>query len=216
MQKAVIFDLDGTLLDTLHDLADAVNVSLAFVGLPKRSVEEVRSFVGNGAKILLERSVGADNMHLHEKALAKFQEYYVTHCEIKTQLYAGIKELLEQLKSRGIKTAIVSNKPDYAVKKLAKTYFADFIEIAIGENESAGIRKKPAPDSLLAVMKTLKTTAAETLYVGDSEVDIQTAKNAGVEYISVSWGFKDKPFLKAHGAKIIVDTPREILSCIGE
>ena len=212
--KAIIFDLDGTLLDTLADLADAVNYALAKNGLPTRSQEEVRSFVGNGIVNLMHRAVGREHGGF-DAILNDFIEYYKAHCADKTQPYAGIEAMLTALKDRGVKTGILSNKADFATKALAKQYFDGLLCAAAGENEAAGIRKKPAPDALLAMMKEFGVSEEETLYVGDSEVDIQTAQNAGVDCLSVAWGFKDESFLKEHGAKHMIYQPCELLKAIG-
>ncbi|MBQ8284117.1 MAG: HAD family hydrolase [Clostridia bacterium] len=211
MYQTIIFDLDGTLLDTLDDLADAVNHALQSFGLKTRTKEEVRSFVGNGVVNLMQRAVGEEHLQ-QSNILAAFREYYKAHCEDKTKPYDGVMKLLTELKKRGIKTAVVSNKMDSAVKALTKTYFDGLIGDAVGENEAAGIRKKPAPDSLIAVMEKLGADKQSTVYVGDSEVDIQTADNAGVDCISVTWGFKDEPFLIENGGKIFVDDPMDILN----
>lgn len=210
MYKAFVFDLDGTLLDTLDDLTDAVNAAMQAVGLPLRTRAEVCSFVGNGIAKLIERAVG-ERADKAQEALVFFKEYYALHCADKTQPYEGIVPLLQALKDRGLKTAVVSNKADFAVKALAKRYFGGLLEEAVGENESAGIRKKPAPDSLLSVMEQLGVKKEETLYIGDSEVDIQTAKNAGVDCACVTWGFRDKAFLQANGGRFFVDEPKELL-----
>ena len=210
MYRTVIFDLDGTLLNTLDDLTASVNFSLASFSLPTRTREEIRSFVGNGIATLINRAIGYDHPNFAE-ILQTFREHYGAHCKDQTKEYDGITPLLLELKARGVQTAVVSNKADFAVKTLSKEYFANLLQEAVGENEAAGIAKKPAPDSLLAVMKKLKAEKATTVYIGDSEVDIQTAKNAGVDCISVVWGFKDEAFLKANGAKTLVSKPREIL-----
>lgn len=215
MYNAVIFDLDGTLLDTLDDLWAAVNAALKKFSLPLRTREEVRGFVGNGIVKLMERAAGQVEKEVLDGALAEFKSFYGEHCEDKTKPYEGIIELLTVLKVKGIRTAVVSNKADFAVKKLAEGYFKGLLEYAVGENEEAGIRKKPAPDSLLAVMQSMGAGTSSTVYIGDSEVDIQTAKNAGVDCISVTWGFKYKQFLLDNGATVLVDTPKEILSLIG-
>ena len=214
MYSAVIFDLDGTLLDTLDDLWAAVNEGLKCASLPLRTREEVLGFVGNGIVKLMERACGDVEKDVLDKALATFKSYYGAHCEDKTKPYEGIMELLSVLKEKGIRTAVVSNKADFAVKKLAKGYFEGMLEYAVGENEEAGIRKKPAPDSLLSVMESMGVGTDSTVYIGDSEVDIQTAKNAGVDCISVTWGFKDRAFLIENGATLFADTPKEILSLI--
>lgn len=211
MYKTVIFDLDGTLLDTLADLHASVNAALAAYGLPSRSVEEVRAFVGNGIAKLIERAIGDKNYPDFEGVLSAFKEHYGAHCKDKTKPYGGILELLKKLQAAGVKTAVVSNKADFAVKLLAEEYFSGLLLYAVGENEAAGVRKKPAPDSLFAVMEKLNAKKEDAVYVGDSEVDIQTAQNAGVACISVTWGFKDREFLLTHGAKILIDTPDAIL-----
>ena len=210
MYRTVIFDLDGTLLNTLDDLTASVNFALAFFSLPTRTIEEIRSFVGNGIATLIRRAIGYEHPNF-AKILQTFREHYGAHCKDKTKEYDGITPLLQELKARGVQTAVVSNKADFAVKTLAGEYFPDLLQEAVGENEAAGIAKKPAPDSLLAVMKKLNAERATTVYIGDSEVDIQTAKNAGVDCISVAWGFKDEEFLRANGGKTFVRAPREIL-----
>lgn len=214
MYEVIVFDLDGTLLDTLDDLTNATNAALGALGLPLRTREEVRSFVGNGIGKLMERAVGARTEYFNE-ALTEFKKYYGEHCADETKPYEGILPLLAELKARGVKTAVLSNKADFAVKKLAKEYFDGLLLSAVGENEAAGIRKKPAPDSLFSVMKELGASSETTLYVGDSEVDIETAKNAGVDCLCVTWGFRDRAFLKAQGGTLFVDTPMGILGyCI--
>ena len=210
MYKTVVFDLDGTLLDTLADLAAAVNYALVKNGLPTRTIDEVRGFVGNGAAVLMQLAAGEERS-FEKQLLQDFRDYYGAHCADKTQPYAGMIELLNELKRRGVKTAVVSNKADFAVKSLARTYFSGLLCEAVGENEDAGIRKKPAPDSLFAVMEALQADKQTTVYVGDSEVDVQTAKNAGLDCICVTWGFRDKDFLRETGAEIFVDEPSEIL-----
>ena len=210
MYEAIVFDLDGTLLDTLEDLEAAVNAALSVCGLPLRTKDEVRRFIGNGIAKLMERAVG-ERTDCKEAALAEFKRYYAEHCKDKTKPYHGIMELLHTLQEKGVKTAVLSNKADFAVKKLAKGYFHGLLLEAVGENEAEGIRKKPAPDSLLAVMESLGVGTHSTVYVGDSEVDIQTAQNAGVECISVTWGFKDRDFLIENGATILVDSVEELL-----
>lgn len=214
MYEFIVFDLDGTLLDTLSDLHASVNAALEKFSLPKRTKSEIRSFVGNGIAMLVRRAIGEEK-GCFEGVLNEFKTHYAAHCADETQPYAGISSLLTELKDRGIKTAVVSNKADFAVKKLAKEYFDGLLCDAVGEDEEHGIRKKPAPDSLFAVMEKLGATKDKTVYVGDSEVDIQTAQNAGVDCISVAWGFKDKDFLLENGAKILIDAPDEILQyCI--
>lgn len=216
MYEIIVFDLDGTLLDTLGDLTAAVNVALREFHLPERTKEEVRSFVGNGVRLLMERACGQADFSQKEELVRAFSAYYETHCAERTKPYEGILDLLKVLRLQGVQTAVVSNKPHFAVEILAKEYFGDLLIAAVGENERAGVRKKPAPDALLAVLEKAGVERQKALYVGDSEVDIQTAKNAGVACISVTWGFKDKEFLLKNGAKILVDSPMEILALIKE
>ena len=209
--ETYIFDLDGTLLSTLNDLAASTNYALRWAGLPERSVEEIRMFVGNGVKLLMERAIpdGINNPKF-EETYAKFREHYMEHNLDTTRPYDGIPELLRELKGRGKKLAIVSNKFYAATQELAKHFFPDTIEIAIGERDN--IRKKPAPDTVLEALKQLNASKAGAVYIGDSDVDIMTAKNCELPCISVLWGFRDKEFLIKHGGKIFVDKPSEILS----
>ena len=211
MYETIVFDLDGTLLDTLDDLTAAVNFALTKNGIKTRTREEVRGFVGNGIVKLMERAVGEPTRGDFAQILEDFKDYYKENCSVYTKPYDGIIELLSTLKKRGVKLAMLSNKADFAVKMLSKEYFGDLFLETIGENEAAGIRKKPAPDSLFAVLQNLQADKQTTVYVGDSEVDIQTAKNAGVDCISVTWGFKDREFLTQNGATIFVDAPMDIL-----
>lgn len=209
MKNTVIFDLDGTLLDTLGDLTDAANHALAKYGYPARTEEEIRSFVGNGIRKLIERALpeGAEESVV-EAALGSFKEYYEAHMTDRTAPYDGIPELLSRLGSEGYRLAIVSNKADFAVQILRERYFPDSIPLAIGE--VAGVQRKPAPDSLLAAMERLGSSPEETVYIGDSAVDIETARNAGVDCISVTWGFCSVGSLLASGASITVKKPGEI------
>lgn len=212
MIKIIIFDLDGTLLNTLEDLKDSTNFALQAFGYPKRSLKEVCAFVGNGVKKLIERALPeGENNPCFRECLETFKNHYKENMYNKTAPYEGTRELLQELKKRGIKTAIVSNKFDLAVKELSKKYFKDLIDSAKGENEAQGIRKKPAPDTILSVLKEFNLEANEALYVGDSDVDIMSAKNASMPCVSVSWGFRDKDFLTRHGAKIIINEPKELI-----
>lgn len=208
---SVIFDLDGTLLNTLDDLHDAVAHSLAAYKLPARTIDEVRRFVGNGIRLLIERSVpdGCPDT-VTDGVFEEFKRYYGSHCNDKTKPYDGIIELLRQLKSCGLPCAIVSNKADFAVKTLARDYFDGLCAAAIGERE--GIRKKPAPDSVFEAVSLLGTK--NPVYVGDSEVDIATAKAADIPCISVNWGFRDKNELISAGAEIICSNAAELLSAL--
>lgn len=205
-----IFDLDGTLLSTLNDLAASTNYALRWVGMPERTIEEIRMFVGNGVKLLMERAIpnGINNPKF-EETYAKFREHYLDHNLDTTSPYDGIPELLRELKRRGKKLAIVSNKFYAATQDLVKHFFPDTIEVAIGERET--IRKKPAPDTVLEALRQLGASKEGTVYIGDSDVDIMTAKNCGLPCISVLWGFRDKDFLIQHGGTIFVNKPSEIL-----
>ncbi|BCJ95142.1 phosphoglycolate phosphatase [Anaerocolumna cellulosilytica] len=210
MFHTIIFDMDGTILNTLEDLADSVNYALLQCGFPKRTLDEVRCFVGNGVQVLIDRAVPAGtNEKEKETCLSIYREYYNQNMQNKTRPYNGILELLKQLKSYNYKLAIVSNKYDSAVKSLCKEYYSDFIQVAIGESDLVG--KKPAPDGVLAALKELNSSKEHALYIGDSEVDIQTAHNAGLKCVGVTWGFRTRELLLAEGADIIVDTPRELL-----
>ena len=211
MKKTVIFDLDGTLLNTLDDLADSTNYALSKFGYPTRTIEEVRQFVGNGVAKLIERAIpeGENNSNF-EKCLSIFKENYAQNMYNKTAPYNGIIEMLSNLKSKGIKIAVVSNKFDLAVKELCKKYFEGFIDFAAGENEAQGIKKKPAPDTVISVLNEFNFAPEDAVYVGDSDVDIMTAKNSKMPCISVTWGFRDKKFLLENGATILINAPSEI------
>ena len=206
--QALIFDLDGTLLDTLDDLADGVNAVLAANGYPTKTRDEVCRAVGDGLKKLIERVLpDGGNDPAFDRILAEFKAYYSAHCEDKTAPYAGIMELLGKLQSAGVKMAIVSNKADPAVKKLSQVWFANVIDVAIGENEAAGIRKKPAPDTIDLALRQLGVSRENAAYVGDSEVDVQTASNSGMPCLTVTWGFRDRDYLIERGATQLFDTP---------
>ena len=207
-----IFDLDGTLLDTLGDLASSVNYALRTHGMPEHSIEDVRRFVGNGVRKLIERSVpsGTENPNF-EATFATFREYYMQHSLDTTRPYDGIPETLAALKAKGCRLAVVSNKMMAATQKLCRHFFPDTIEVAIGENEAEGIRKKPAPDIVYASLRELGVDKHSAVYVGDSDVDIETARNAGLPCISVLWGFRDRDFLIQHGAKTFISAPQELL-----
>lgn len=211
MKKTVIFDLDGTLLNTLDDLADSTNYALSKFGYPTRTIDEVRQFVGNGVAKLIERAIpeGKNNPNF-EKCLAIFKENYAQNMYNKTAPYNGIIEMLSNLKSKGIKIAVVSNKFDLAVKELCKKYFEGFIDFAAGENEAQGIKKKPAPDTVISVLNEFNFASEDAVYVGDSDVDIMTAKNSKMPCISVTWGFRDEKFLLENGATILINAPSEI------
>jgi len=207
-----IFDLDGTLLDTLGDLAASVNYALRTHGMPEHSIEDVRRFVGNGVRKLIERSVpsGTENPNF-EATFATFREYYMQHSLDTTRPYDGIPETLAALKAKDCRLAVVSNKMMAATQELCRHFFPDTIEVAIGENEAEGIRKKPAPDIVYASLRELGVDKHSAVYVGDSDVDIETARNAGLPCISVLWGFRDRDFLIQHGAKTFISAPQELL-----
>lgn len=212
---AVIFDLDGTLLDTLDDLMDAVNYALARMGWPARTREEIRQFVGNGVALLMERSVPDGTApEATAKALAIFKDYYELHKQDKTAPYPGIPELLKSLREKGYRLAVVSNKFDTAVKGLMEDYFPGLLHAAAGENEAGGVPKKPAPAMVLRVLEELGVAPERAVYVGDSDVDLQTAVNAGLPCISVTWGFRERDFLTAHGATVFAAAPADILTLV--
>lgn len=208
-----IFDLDGTLLDTIGDLAASVNYALRTHGMPEHSLDDVRRFVGNGVRKLMERAVpdGAYNPRFDE-TFATFRQYYMAHSLDTTRPYEGIPETLATLKARGCHLAVVSNKMMAATQALCHHFFPDTIEVAIGEDEAAGIRRKPAPDTVFAALKALGVGKENAAYVGDSDVDIQTARNAGLPCISVLWGFRDRDFLISHGAQTFITHPAELLT----
>lgn len=211
MYHTAIFDLDGTLLDTLDDLHAAVNRALDAYGLPCRSRDEVRQFVGNGVARLMELAVPDGRDHpCFEDCLATFKEMYAKGCENLTKPYGGVCELLASLRARGVRVAIVSNKFDAAVKRLSDKYFGGLVEVAVGERESDGIRKKPAPDMIFDAIATLGVPLDGSVYVGDSDVDIETARAAGIPCISVTWGFRDRKFLVDRGAEMLADDTGEL------
>ena len=210
--QTYIFDLDGTLLDTLGDLAASVNYAMRTHGMPEHSVDEVCRFVGNGVRRLMERAVPGGAAHpAFEAAFATFRRHYMEHSLDTTRPYEGIPEMLQELKRRGRHTAVVSNKFDAATKELCRHFFPDTIDVAVGEHEAEGIRKKPAPDTVLQALSQLGVGQEGAVYVGDSDVDIQTARNSGLPCISVLWGFRDREFLLAHGAETFVSQPSELL-----
>ena len=207
-----IFDLDGTLLDTLGDLAASVNYAMSTHHLPEHSVDEVRMMVGNGVRKLMERAIpdGAANPYFDE-TFATFRHHYMEHQLDTTRPYDGIIETLQELKRRGCRTAVVSNKFDAATKSLCNHFFSGLVDVAIGENEAAGIHKKPAPDTVFEAIRLLGVSREEAVYVGDSDVDIATAQASGIPCISVLWGFRNREFLIAHGATTLIGSPTEIL-----
>ncbi len=211
--KLAIFDLDGTILDTLDDLADSTNFALAAHNFPVRTREEVRRFVGNGVRKLIERALPTDMAKKHtDEVLATFLTHYKTNCNNKTKPYDGILDMLRTVRERGCKTAILSNKADAPVQTLAKLYFDGLIDYAAGEKE--GIPRKPAPDGVYAIIEHFGTAAKDCAYIGDSDVDVDTAKNSGMDYIGVDWGFRDREELIARGGKMIAHTVTELTGFI--
>lgn len=209
MIQAVIFDMDGTILNTLDDLKESVNLTLSNFGFKTRTLEEVRQFVGNGVKLLFQRALpdGIDDETL-EKCICFFKKTYAQNMYNHTAPYKGILKILQEIKSLGLKTAVVSNKFDLAVKELSKKYFDDLIDISVGQSDD--VPQKPAPNGVIKAMKELNIQTA--IYVGDSDVDVQTAKNANLPCVGVTWGFRDREYLK--GADYIIDSPEELVQII--
>lgn len=211
--KAAIFDMDGTILDTLADLCASVNASLRREGFPERTTEEVRAFVGNGAVRLIERAVPAGtDAATTRRVLDFYRPYYEAHAQIRTKPYSGVPEALDALRAAGVKLAVVSNKPDGATRKLAARYFPGVFDAVIGARDGTAV--KPAPDLLFEAMDALGAEPGETVYVGDSDVDIATAKNAGTDVLSVAWGFRTEAFLREHGAARIVRDTAELTAAV--
>ena len=217
MINTVIFDLDGTLLDTLGDLAASVNYALRSHGLPERSLTEVRQFLGNGIRYLMEHAVGGVvEGEDFETVFQTFRTHYVDHCLDTTQPYPGIMPLLAALKERGVRMAIVSNKLHPAVQELADRFFRGYISSAVGE--SATVRRKPNPDAVLAALSELGSAPSESMYVGDSEVDLATSVNAKLPCALVTWGFRDEALLRTLPLRpdtCFLHCPEELLELIG-
>lgn len=209
--RSVLFDMDGTLLNTLDDLRDSVNFALTQFSFPTRTLEEIRRFVGNGVKKLMERAVpnGLDNPQF-DACFAVFLDYYKTHNAIKTAPYEGVIPVLTALRDRGIRVAVVSNKIDNALQDLTKLYFGDLVEVAVGNRE--GLACKPSSDTVFAALRDLGEAADTAIYVGDSDVDVQTARNSGLPCVSVLWGFRTRDDLLAVGADTFAETPEELLA----
>ena len=210
--QAVIFDMDGTLLDTLRDLMNSVNFALEQHGAPRRTLEEIRGFVGNGVRTLITRSLGSADRPDFEEVFADFRRHYAEHCRDTTQPYPHILELVRELSARGYRLAIVSNKTDPEVKALNDEYFEGLFQSAVGECE--GINRKPAPDTVLKTLRDLGLSREQAVYVGDSEVDVMTARNAGVDCIAVTWGFRSPEQLRQAGASVLLDDPRGMLELV--
>ena len=214
MKKLAVFDLDGTLLYTLGDLHASTNFALRSEGLPERSLDEVRQFVGNGIRLLIERAVpeGMDKQTI-DRVFDVFRRHYADHCTDTTKPYTGIPELLAALKAKGMLLGVVSNKADAPVKTIIAHYFPDVFDSVVGEKE--GVRKKPAPDSVLHTISQLGADIKSTVYIGDSDVDAQTATNAKCSCVLVSWGFRERKTLERFG-RPIADTPSELLTFLTE
>ena len=207
----VLFDLDGTLLDTLEDICGAANHTLRELGYPERTLAEMRRFVGNGAEMQMRRALGEDaDEETVAKALALYKPYYAAHCQIKTKPYAGVLELMAALKAEGFRLAVVSNKPDATTKTLDARFFPGLP--AFGQRDD--VPPKPAPDLVFRALETLGVDAADAIYVGDSEVDVATARNAGLPLAAVSWGFRGRRALAEAGAAVIVDAAAELLEVL--
>ena len=211
--QAVLLDMDGTVLDTLDDLCDSINHSLAEFSLPSVSREHVRQCLGNGAAFLVSHSIPAGSSpELEADVLAFYKPWYDAHCLIKTAPYEGILPMMQSLKEHGLRLAIISNKPDRAVQELSDAFFPGLLELSVGESPS--VRRKPAPDTVLTAASQIGLSVDQCVYVGDSEVDLQTARNAGMDCISVTWGFRDEAQLIEAGASILVRTPQELESLL--
>ena len=208
--ESYIFDLDGTLLSTLYDLASSCNFALHSYGMPERTIDEVRQFVGNGVKKLMERAVpdGLNNERFGE-VYETFRQHYLLHNLDTTAPYPGIPELIQRLNAHGRHVAVVSNKFYDATQALVRHFFGDAIPVAIGEREN--IKKKPAPDTVIEALRQLGMPRETAVYIGDSDVDIETARNCGMPCISVLWGLRSRDFLLEHGATTLVGKPDEIL-----
>lgn len=212
---ALIFDMDGTVLNTLADLAGAVNAMRRHEGLEPLSIDQVRRSVGNGVAVLMGKVLpGGQNYPRYEQATAFYRAYYESHSRIQTAPYPGILPLLEALRARNIALAVVSNKQDAAVGPLSKAFFGALIPVNMGVDEHSGLRRKPYPDMVLAAMERMGKRPEECLYVGDSEVDVQTARNAGLDCACVTWGFRERALLQALGPKYLIDRPEQLLELI--
>lgn len=211
--NTVVFDMDGTVLNTIDDLATSVNYAMEKFGFPQRTVEDYRRAVGNGIRRAIELTVPeGTSQEVIDEMVPVFKEHYDEHCLDKTRPYDGIIELMIELKKRGYKMAIVSNKIDSAVKELNQRFFSEAIEVAIGEKP--GVSRKPAPDMVWEALKELGSTEDEAVYIGDSEVDFATANNSNLPCISVLWGFRDKDLLEEIGAQVFAEKPSDVLEIL--
>lgn len=213
MKNTVIFDLDGTLLNTLDDLTDSVNFALGEMGYPLHTADEVRMMVGNSVIYLIEQALpdGTDK-EIFDKTLALFESHYQTNMRNKTAPYDGVMQMLDKLSTEGYKLAVVSNKPDVFTQELVGELFGNYIPLAIGRSET--IARKPAPDMLELAIKQLGSDPDSTVYVGDSEVDVETSINAGVDCVGCLWGFRDRETLESAGAEYIVSSTDELVNLI--
>lgn len=210
--KAIVFDLDGTLLDTLDDLWLSVNYTMDKFGFPHRDRREVRGFLGSGVRVLVEKSLPEDKKDMTDECLSFFKAYYDVHKDDNTRPYDGVIDMLKAVRAAGLKSAIVSNKYDAAVQQLKNVTFNGLVDFAVGEGN--GIKTKPAPDGVLLALKNLGVSKDEAVYVGDSEVDLKTAENSGLKCVAVTWGFRDRDFLIECGAKNVIDATCELLPLI--
>ena len=211
--QTILFDMDGTVLDTLYDLWASTNAILRELGYPERTMEEIRGFVGNSALNQMRRSLpeGCGEEEVAE-ALKRYKPHYEAHCRDHTKPYDGVLPMLRALDAAGKTLAVVSNKPDAAAKLLSGEHFGDLMRLAIGEGPER--RRKPAPDMVYAALEALGAAKESAVYVGDSEVDVETAKNAGLPLIAVSWGFRGRAALEAAGAETVIDSPEELTKLI--
>ncbi len=213
--KLAVFDMDGTILDTLEDLKDSLNHCLCLHGFSERTLDEVRHFVGNGIRRTIEQAVPeGTSTETIDEIFKEFGSWYIDHCNEKTRPYDGIVDTIRILREKGVLTAVVSNKGDAAVKELSKLYYDGLFDVQVGERP--GIKRKPWPDSVNEVLKTLDIRKEDAVYIGDSEVDLKTAENAGLPCISVLWGFRDLEMLKRHGGTTFIDKPIELIKLICE
>ena len=210
--KAIVFDLDGTLLDTLDDLWLSVNYTMDKFGFPHCDRREVRGFLGSGVRVLVEKSLPEDKKDMTDECLSVFKAYYDVHKDDNTRPYDGVIDMLKAVRAAGLKSAIVSNKYDAAVQQLKNVTFNGLVDFAVGEGN--GIKTKPAPDGVLLALKNLGVSKDEAVYVGDSEVDLKTAENSGLKCVAVTWGFRDRDFLIECGAKNVIDATCELLPLI--
>lgn len=211
--RLAVFDMDGTILNTLGDISASVNFALRAEHMPERTMAEIRSFAGNGVRRLIELSVPSDaSQEACERVYNAFAEHYRLHCADATAPYSGIVDLLSRLRAKGMHTAVVSNKPDDAVKALCARYFNGLFDEAVGV--CAGVRPKPCPDAVCGVLDELHIERAEAVYIGDTEVDAATAKNAGLDFIAVDWGFRERPLLEKQRAQLIASTADELFDAL--